>query len=78
MWKEVIQASSQDGKRLNVLTWISRCTLDVIGEGTICSLFFRKCGHELNHPIFLVAFDVDCGALDDNLNPMMQAYRNML
>ena len=41
-------------------------------------MLFQKCGHELNHPIFLVAFDVDCGALDDNLNPMMQAYRNML
>ncbi|RDX46745.1 cytochrome P450 [Lentinus brumalis] len=56
LWMEDIQNGSQIGQRMDVLAWISRCTLDVIGE---------------------VAFDVDCGALDDTVNPIMQAYRNM-
>ncbi|TFK84945.1 cytochrome P450 [Polyporus arcularius HHB13444] len=56
LWTEEIQNDSQNGQRMDVLAWISRCTLDVIGE---------------------VAFDVDCGALDDTVNPIMQAYRNM-
>ncbi|RPD64581.1 cytochrome P450 [Lentinus tigrinus ALCF2SS1-7] len=56
MWTEAIQNDPKSSQRMNVLNWISRCTLDIIGE---------------------VAFDVDCGALDDSLNPIMQAYRNM-
>ncbi|KAI0706269.1 cytochrome P450 [Cerioporus squamosus] len=56
LWTEEIQSGSESGQRMDVLTWISRCTLDVIGE---------------------VAFDVDCGALDDKINPIVEAYRNM-
>ncbi|OSD02196.1 PAH-inducible cytochrome P450 monooxygenase PC-PAH 1 [Trametes coccinea BRFM310] len=55
-WKEMLQASPDASQRINVLSWLARCTLDVIGE---------------------VGFDVQCGALDDALNPVMHAYKNM-
>ncbi|CDO77274.1 hypothetical protein BN946_scf184753.g24 [Trametes cinnabarina] len=55
-WKELLQASPETSETINVLSWLARCTLDVIGE---------------------VGFDVQCGALDDALNPVMHAYKNM-
>ncbi|KAI0354772.1 PAH-inducible cytochrome P450 monooxygenase PC-PAH 1 [Trametes cingulata] len=55
-WKEILQAAPEPSQRINVLSWLARCTLDVIGE---------------------VGFDVQCGALDDSLNPVMHAYKNM-
>ncbi|KAI9066918.1 cytochrome P450 [Trametes sanguinea] len=55
-WKELLQASPDGSQTINVLSWLARCTLDVIGE---------------------VGFDVQCGALDDALNPVMHAYKNM-
>ncbi|KAI0714601.1 cytochrome P450 [Earliella scabrosa] len=55
-WKDLLQAEHETSKRINVLSWLTRCTLDVIGE---------------------VGFDMQCGALDDSLNPVMEAYKNM-
>ncbi|OSD01175.1 PAH-inducible cytochrome P450 monooxygenase PC-PAH 1 [Trametes coccinea BRFM310] len=55
-WKELLQASPDGSQRINVVPWLARCTLDVIGE---------------------VGFDVQCGALDDALNRVMHAYKNM-
>ncbi|KAH9935136.1 PAH-inducible cytochrome P450 monooxygenase PC-PAH 1 [Epithele typhae] len=55
-WKEILQNADERGERINVTSWLARCTLDVIGE---------------------VGFDVQCGALDDSLNPVMEAFNNM-
>ncbi|KAI0652675.1 PAH-inducible cytochrome P450 monooxygenase PC-PAH 1 [Trametes meyenii] len=55
-WKEQLHISPDNAQRVDVLSWLARCTLDVIGE---------------------VGFDVQCGALDDSLNPVMHAYKNM-
>ncbi|KAJ8474242.1 hypothetical protein ONZ51_g7351 [Trametes cubensis] len=55
-WKDLLQTTPDNAQRINVQSWLARCTLDVIGE---------------------VGFDVQCGALDDSLNPVMHAYKNM-
>ncbi|KAJ3011042.1 hypothetical protein NUW54_g2300 [Trametes sanguinea] len=55
-WKDLLQTSPDASQRINVMPWMSRCTLDIIGE---------------------VGFDVQCGALDDALNPVLQAYKGM-
>ncbi|KAH9885379.1 PAH-inducible cytochrome P450 monooxygenase PC-PAH 1 [Cubamyces lactineus] len=55
-WKDLLQTTPDGSQRINVQSWLARCTLDVIGE---------------------VGFDVQCGALDDSLNPVMHAYKNM-
>lgn len=34
-WKDMLQSEGVSGKRINVTAWLARCTLDVIGEGTI-------------------------------------------
>ncbi|TBU50069.1 cytochrome P450 [Dichomitus squalens] len=55
-WRELLATTPNGSERINVLAWLTRCTLDVIGE---------------------VGFDVQCGALDDSLNPVIEAYKNM-
>ncbi|RPD64802.1 cytochrome P450 [Lentinus tigrinus ALCF2SS1-6] len=55
-WQDMLQNDPDAGKKLNILAWLTRCTLDIIGE---------------------VGFDVQLGAMDDKLTPVMEAYKDM-
>ncbi|KAI0721412.1 PAH-inducible cytochrome P450 monooxygenase PC-PAH 1 [Cerioporus squamosus] len=55
-WQDILQSDPDSGKRFNVLAWLTRCTLDIIGE---------------------VGFDVQFGAMDNKLAPVMEAYKDM-
>ncbi|KAI0641434.1 PAH-inducible cytochrome P450 monooxygenase PC-PAH 1 [Trametes meyenii] len=55
-WEELLRDSADNAQRVDVLSWLARCTLDIIGE---------------------VGFDIQCGALDDSLHPVVRAYKNM-
>ena len=76
-WKEL--GVAERGQRINVASWLARCTLDVIGEGASLALV-PDAGESMRAADIAcaVGFEVECGALDDSLNPVMDAYKNML
>ena len=73
-WKDILATAAKSSERVNVQAWLARCTLDVIGEGVLWSwsLFGLRADDRS------VGFDIQCGALDDSLNPVMEAYKNRL
>lgn len=77
-WKDLLEtAVSESDHVLNVHTWLARATLDAIGEGTVYrSITFNLCTSQAY--LYIVAFDYQCGALDEKENPVMETYKNML
>ena len=49
--------------------------MDIIGEGAYLAVTVILIS---DGALRAVGFDVQCGALDDSLNPVMAAYKNML
>ncbi|KAK0496199.1 cytochrome P450 [Armillaria luteobubalina] len=62
-WKDSIEISQDQSAVLDAASWISRATLDAIGQGTNQAL--------------AAAFDYQFGALDDSDNALAKAYTNL-
>ncbi|KAI0308933.1 cytochrome P450, partial [Amylostereum chailletii] len=66
-WKDEVIPNDESGEPVfNVHKWLSRTTLDVIGEGTLSSSDLLDTG-----------FDFDFGALDKLENPLNKIYDNL-
>ena len=74
MREELLQGPSEDGQVMPMNKWLSRATLDAIGEGAYLHIL---------HVILLIdyiisaAFNYDLGALDDAKNELCLAYENI-
>lgn len=72
-WTGIIEGSNDQRAVLNIPAWLSRATLDAIGEGG--PLFPRnKDGPTNPHP---AAFGVQFGSIENNEHPLASKYHNM-
>ena len=72
-WMEIIGNSTDQKAVINVPSWLSRATLDAIGQGTTVTAYDRCISHFL-----AAAFDVQFGAIKDDSHPLVKAYNNFL
>jgi alkylphenol/PAH-inducible cytochrome P450 monooxygenase len=73
-WKdEVISADPSGEPMFNVHKWLSRTTMDAIGQGMLLSFQMRT-----NAYSYIAGFDFDFGALDNIENPLSKVYDNLL
>ncbi|KAG6812535.1 hypothetical protein H0H92_002304 [Tricholoma furcatifolium] len=73
-WTDILASSPDQTAEFNVATWLSRATMDSIGEGIFSS-------HHLQHWIFkmlVAAFDYQFGALAQTDNEFMKAYFGLM
>lgn len=74
-WRDMLSAMGEQSAVLNAAAFISRATLDVIGEGIFPLSFYRAVRSSLAAS---AGFDFHFGALDDEENELGRAYRNMM
>lgn len=75
-WKDIISGSADQSNVFNVCPWLTRATLDAIGEGTSDVPSTTASGNSLvGRP---AAFDYNFGAMDNNENALARVYGNML
>ncbi|KAG1737830.1 cytochrome P450 [Suillus paluster] len=73
-WTDIISNSKEQSAVLNVSAWLSRATLDAIGQGTCYAgstiTFLSSC--------FSAAFDIRFSSIDNNESALGHSYRNMM
>jgi hypothetical protein len=73
-WMEIISNSKEGSVVFDIPTWLSRATLDAIGEGTCCPGVHN---HIFLSP-FSAAFDVRFNSVDNNEDALARSYRNIM
>ncbi|KAG6370177.1 hypothetical protein JVT61DRAFT_12324 [Boletus reticuloceps] len=77
-WLEIIGSSDSRGfVTINVLAWVSRGALDAMGYGRVASLFNLRVNLNCVHTSTAV-FDVQFGAIKDDLHPLVKKCKNYL
>lgn len=71
---EIIENNSDQKAVFNIPAWLSRGTLDAIGQGT--SLFLPDMNGPFSVP--LAAFNVQFGTMQNNEHPLVRKYHNMM
>ena len=73
-WLEIIGSSSDQKAVFDIPAWLSRGTLDAIGQGT--SLFPPDNNRPFNSPA--AAFDHQFGTIQNDEHPLARKYNNMV
>jgi hypothetical protein len=73
-WIDIISNSKERSVVFNVAAWLSRATLDAIGEGEIYSVTQLP----LSSSPSSAAFDVHFGAMDNKESALTRSYHNMM
>ena len=73
-WLEIIGSSSDQKAVFDIPAWLSRGTLDAIGQGT--SVFPPDNNRPFNFPP--AAFDVQFGTIQNDEHPLARKYNNMV
>jgi alkylphenol/PAH-inducible cytochrome P450 monooxygenase len=73
LWKDQLLENKPNGKVIAVNKWLSRMTLDIIGE----SMYAHSPASLISMFICLAAFQFEFGALDNSENEVSKAYDNM-
>ena len=63
---------------VNVTHWLSRTTLDIIGDGKHAILDFFVKTEIVDSYLNSASFDYDFGALEDKENELVRAFKNLL
>lgn len=71
----MIDASQGDSVIMNISPWVSRATLDAIGEG---KYFSERLSSLFVSQFCVAAFDYQLGALENGDNELSKAYNNMM
>jgi hypothetical protein len=75
-WAEIVASSSDKKVDLNVLAWLSRSTLDAIGEGM--SRFSRMLDSNYSSLRLRAAFDIRFNAIEDDSHILVRSYSNLV
>jgi hypothetical protein len=74
-WKDDVISLDPTGQPvINVTTWLSRTTLDIIGEGE-CSASVKTVFYMI---LCVAGFDFHFGSLDNEMTPLARQYENLL
>lgn len=73
-WMDIIGNSTDQHAVFNIPAWLSRATLDAIGQGM--SLFPPDKNGSFSFPP--AAFDVQFGAIENHEHPLAKKYSNVL
>lgn len=75
-WTDILVSSPGQSAVLNVATWLSRATMDSIGEGMKARLLLASTSLLINN--LAAAFDYQFGALTNSKNEFMEAYMGLM
>jgi hypothetical protein len=74
-WTDILASSINQSAVLNVASWLSRATMDSVGEGSVLTAPLLQASYR-NSPT--AAFDYQFGALAQTDNALMKAYFGLM
>lgn len=82
MREEIERSKEPNGTVINIVPWLSRTTLDIIGIGTCITYIYGRCRVLIRCPVLrfsTAAANYDCEAIDNGQNnELTKSYNNIL